>query len=132
MVAVTHPGERPVLITDVGESPEAEYNRRRRRYGAMMAGRVVCIIGAFVVGSIYHNIWLALICVAGAAVLPWAAVLIANDRLPKAERERMARDRRAATPGLTALPMTASTPHGPQDGAHDDDTTSRTPRVIEG
>lgn len=130
MGAVTQSGDRPVLITDVGESPEDEYNRRRRRYSTMMAGRVVCIIGAFIVGSIYHNIWLALICVAGAAVLPWAAVLIANDRLPKAERERMARDRaKASSPsGVTALPMTTATPRGPEDT----DDAPRAPRVIEG
>ncbi len=130
MVHVTHPGDRPALITDVGESPEDEYRRRRRRYGAMMLGRVGCIIAAFIVGSIYHNIWLALICVAGAAVLPWAAVLIANDRLPKAERERMARDRKTASGGLTALPITASVPRGPEDT--DVPTAPRPPRVIEG
>ena len=128
MASVTQSGDRPVLITDVGESPEDEYNRRRRRYSAMMAGRVVCIIAAFVVGSIYHNIWLALICVLGAAILPWAAVLIANDRLPKAERQRMARDRAKASSGVTALPMTASTPRGPEDY----DAAPRPPRVIEG
>ena len=128
MVHVTHPADRPVLITDVGESPEAEYNRRRRRYGAMMLGRVVCILAAFVVGSIYHNIWLALICVAGAAVLPWAAVLIANDRLPKAERERMARDRAAASKGPTALSATTSVPRGPSTP----DAAPRPPRIIEG
>lgn len=128
MGRVTQPGERPVLITDVGESPEDEYNRRRRRYSTMMAGRVVCIIAAFVVGSIYHNIWLALICVAGAAILPWAAVLIANDRLPKAERQRMAANRAKVSEGLTALPMTASAPRGPDADA----APPRPPRVIEG
>ena len=127
MVHVTRPADRPVRITDVGESPEEEYQRRRRRYGAMMLGRVVCILAAFVVGSLYHNIWLALICVLGAAVLPWAAVLIANDRLPKAERARMAENRARAREGLAAIPRTAS----PTPGPHRDDD-DRPPRVIEG
>ena len=131
MVHVTQSGERPVLITSVGESPEDEYNRRRRRYSAMMAGRVVCIIAAFVVGSIYHNILLSLLCVAGAAVLPWAAVLIANDRLPKAERARMAANRAAVHADVTAIPSTTSTPQGPQTPRTGDDAP-RPPRVIEG
>lgn len=130
MSLVTKPvADRPVRITDVGESPEEEYQRRRRRYGAMMLGRVVCILAAFVVGSIYHNIWLALICVAGAAVLPWAAVLIANDRLPKAERQRMAENRRQAS-SAAALPRAASTPHGPETPAAEREP--QPPRVIEG
>lgn len=124
--------DRPVLITDVGESPEDEYLRRRRRYGAMMAGRVVCVIAAFVVGSIYHTIWLSLLLIVGAAVLPWAAVLIANDRLPKAERQRMADARRAgagAGVSATALPRTGSEPT-PDDPAVPRATVP--PRVIEG
>lgn len=121
MVKVTHPGERPVLITDVGESPQEEYERRRRRYGAMMLGRVVCVIAAFVVGSLMHNIWLALACIVGAAVLPWAAVLIANDRLPRAERERMAAHRAGAV-DAPALPAAGTATDDPD----------RPPRVIEG
>lgn len=84
----TSRGERPVLITDAGMSRQDEFKLRRRRYDILMAGRVVCVIAAFVVGSVFSNIWLAGVFIAGAAVLPWAAVLIANDRLPVAAAQR--------------------------------------------
>jgi Flp pilus assembly protein TadB len=66
-----------VLITDAKESSDAEYYRRRRRYAIMMSLRGLCVIGA---ACLYReSLWLALALVAGGAVLPWCAVLIAND-----------------------------------------------------
>lgn len=95
-------GVRPALITDVGMSREDEYTARRRRYGALMAGRVVCVVMAFVVGSVFSNIWLAGLFIAGAAVLPWAAVLIANDRLPLTPAARRTSTPSPAPPQLDA------------------------------
>jgi hypothetical protein len=70
-----------VLITDAPVNPDDELDRRRRRYGIMMALRVLCVIGAALV---YHaSLWLALAFIVGGAVLPWCAVIIANDRPPK-------------------------------------------------
>ena len=97
-------GSRPVLITDAGMSRQEERALRRRRYDLLMAGRVVCIIGAFVVGSVFSNIWLAGLFIVGAAILPWAAVLIANDRLPIA-----ATTRRAAAAGTSQAPLQLET-----------------------
>jgi Flp pilus assembly protein TadB len=66
-----------VLITDAKESSAAEFDRRRKRYALMMAARVVCVIGA---GLLYQvSLWVALALVVGGAVLPWCAVIIAND-----------------------------------------------------
>jgi Flp pilus assembly protein TadB len=78
--------DEPTLITDAKMSAEAEYQSRRRRYGIMMALRVVCVIGAACVYQV--SLWAALALVAGSAVLPWCAVLIANDGPAKKRAKR--------------------------------------------
>ena len=70
----------PVLITEAEPSLDEQLAARRNKYLLMMLTRIVCLILAAV---FYRNPWLLGIFVAGAAVLPWAAVLIANDRPPK-------------------------------------------------
>jgi hypothetical protein len=70
-----------VLITEARRSIDEEFSSRRRRYLIMMAGRAVCVIAAVLVYNV--SIWLAGLFLVGAAVLPWAAVLIANDRPAK-------------------------------------------------
>lgn len=72
--------ERPVLITDAQQSRIEEHNARRRRYVLTMFLRIVCLIGAALA---YRTVWLMAILVVLAAVLPWMAVLMANDRPPK-------------------------------------------------
>ena len=74
----------PILITDVAETPEQEFNRRRKKYAIMMASRALCVIGAALTYQV--SIWLALAFIVGGAVLPWCAVLIANDRPAKSSR----------------------------------------------
>ena len=70
-----------MLITDAPVNPDDELDRRRRRYGIMMALRTMCVIGAALV---YHvSLWLALAFIVGGAVLPWSAVILANDRPPR-------------------------------------------------
>lgn len=69
--------QEPVLITSAPESNEDEYDRRRKKYAVMMTLRAVCVIAA---ASTYRvSIWLALAFVVGGMVLPWCAVIIAND-----------------------------------------------------
>ena len=69
--------QEPVLITSAPESSEDEYDRRRKKYAIMMSLRAVCVIAA---ASTYRvSIWLALAFVVGGMVLPWCAVIIAND-----------------------------------------------------
>jgi hypothetical protein len=71
----------PVLITTAPESSEDEYDRRRKKYAIMMTLRAVCVI---VAATTYRvSIWLALAFVVGGMVLPWCAVIIANDRPAK-------------------------------------------------
>lgn len=70
----------PVLITDAAQSYEDEFQARRRRYSIMMALRVPCLVLAAV---FYHTPWLAAGLILISIPLPWCAVLIANDRLPR-------------------------------------------------
>ncbi len=80
-----HPrDDQPALITDAPESLDDEFDHRRKRYAIMMALRAVCIIAAAV---LYRVSWvLAIALIVGGAVLPWCAVLLANDRPPKRAR----------------------------------------------
>jgi hypothetical protein len=72
--------DEPVLITEAEPSLDDQYNARRKKYAAMMATRAVCLVLA----AVFHRIpvLMALFAV-GALVLPWMAVLMANDRPPK-------------------------------------------------
>lgn len=73
--------EHPALITSAPRSSEEEFERRRRKYALMMALRAVCVIAAALTYRV--SIILALAFIVGGAVLPWAAVIIANDGPPK-------------------------------------------------
>jgi hypothetical protein len=76
--------DEPVLITDAPEDPEVERRRREIRYVAMMVTRALCLIGAALLVAQRPWLWQlgALLCVVGAVVLPWLAVILANDRPP--------------------------------------------------
>jgi arginine exporter protein ArgO len=98
--------ERPVLITDAARSQEAQFRSRQIRYVSMMSIRAACLI----VGAVLINVrppllplWLVL-CVAGMVVLPWMAVLVANDRPAKSKAERAASDLAARQRQQTSLP----------------------------
>ena len=74
----------PVLITDAAMSYEEELAVRKRRYKMMMGLRVPCMVLA---ACFYQIPWLAVGLLVLSIPLPWMAVLIANDRLPrKAEK----------------------------------------------
>jgi hypothetical protein len=76
--------DTPVLITEAAPSYEEQHAARKRRYIKMMLLRFPCILLALVFSDIW---WLALGFLVLSIPLPWAAVLIANDRPPrKAER----------------------------------------------
>ena len=70
----------PVLITDAQRSYEEELRTRKRRYALMMGMRLPCMILAAV---FYQTPWLAVTLLVISIPLPWMAVLIANDRLPR-------------------------------------------------
>lgn len=69
------------MITSAPESNDDEFDRRRKRYAVMMGLRALCVIGAAV--SYNLSMPLALLFVVAGIVLPWCAVLIANDRPAK-------------------------------------------------
>ena len=91
---------RPQLITDAERSPLDELRSRQRRYFIMMGIRALCVI---VAGIVVMNdlpllpLWLT-ICVAGAVILPWTAVMLANDGAPKPQHRLMNRFRRETPP----------------------------------
>ena len=70
----------PVLITDAQRSYEEELAVRKRRYAVMMGMRVPCMVLAAI---FYQTPWLAVTLLVLSIPLPWMAVLIANDRLPR-------------------------------------------------
>jgi hypothetical protein len=85
--------DEPVLITSAPENSDDEYNRRRKKYAIMMGLRALAVIAA---ASTYRfSLWLALGFVVAGMVLPWCAVIIANDGPAK---KRMAKP--AYQPGM--------------------------------
>ena len=84
--------ERPVLITDAARSQSEQFRSRQIRYVTMMGLRAAClIVGAVLISARppLLSVWLTL-CAAGMVLLPWAAVLIANDRPARSKTERAA------------------------------------------
>jgi hypothetical protein len=74
----------PVLITDAPMSYEQELAARKHRYKIMMAMRIPLMVLAAVC---YQIPWLAVALLVLSIPLPWMAVLIANDRLPKKKED---------------------------------------------
>jgi hypothetical protein len=79
-VADPHRAVEPVLITDAALSYEEELATRKRRYKIMMGMRIPFMVLAAV---FYQIPWLAVTLLVLSIPLPWIAVLVANDRLPK-------------------------------------------------
>ena len=77
----------PVLITEAEPSLDDQHAARKKRYAITMAVRAVSLVLAAV---FYHTVWLMLIFAVLGTVLPWIAVVMANDRPPK-KRERVNR-----------------------------------------
>jgi hypothetical protein len=73
--------DQPALITTAHESGDEEYDRRRKRYAIMMGLRALCVLLAAL--TYRFSLILALAFIVGGAVLPWCAVIIANDGPPK-------------------------------------------------
>jgi hypothetical protein len=94
-----HPGA--IRITTAGSSPQADIARRQKRYVISMAIRSLCFVGAVIAGVAGIN-WLWPILIAGAVILPYVAVVMANARTTRTD----------------ALPLTDGTQH-PQLGARD-------------
>jgi hypothetical protein len=94
--------DEPVLITTAPQNSDDEFDRRRTKYAIMMAGRALCVLAAALTYRI--SIPLAMAFVIGGMILPWCAVLIANDRPAKKKSARLGyghdlRPERALPPG---------------------------------
>jgi Flp pilus assembly protein TadB len=70
----------PVLITEAAPSLAEQHAARKRRYVITMGVRLVSIVLAAV---FYQIVWLAICFAVLGTVLPWVAVVMANDRPPK-------------------------------------------------
>ncbi|MGV0834704.1 DUF3099 domain-containing protein [Mycolicibacterium thermoresistibile] len=78
---------RPVLITTAAIPYEEEHRQRVRKYVIMMSVRIPAMIGAAVAYGVWHNGLISLAIILISIPLPWAAVLIANDRPPRKAEE---------------------------------------------
>ena len=70
----------PVLITEAAPSRSEQHAARKKRYAITMAIRGICIVLAAV---FYQVVWLMLVFALLGTVLPWIAVVMANDGPPK-------------------------------------------------
>lgn len=72
--------EQPVVhtVTTASERPDLDVSTRTRRYLLTMAIRTVCFLLAIVAQG-----WLRWLCLGGAVVLPYIAVVLANARRPQ-------------------------------------------------
>jgi len=81
--------DQPAVITTAPRrSSSAEFEWRRKKYAFLMGTRTLCVIAAALT---YHmSLILALSLIVGGGVLPWCAVIIANDRPAKRSRAKLA------------------------------------------
>jgi hypothetical protein len=69
--------DQPAVITTVPISNNDEYDKRKKKYAIMMATRAVCIVLA---ASFYRvSVAAAVVFAIAGLILPWCAVIIAND-----------------------------------------------------
>ncbi|HEX6149694.1 DUF3099 domain-containing protein [Nocardioides sp.] len=78
---------RAVRITTAPLSRQEEIAQRQRRYVLSMSLRTVCFVGAVVADG-----WLRWVLVAGAVVLPYVAVVMANAVSSKSDGFALRRD----------------------------------------
>lgn len=98
---------QPVLITDAAYSQDRQRHSREVRYVAMMGVRLASLIAAIVLAvqrAPLPWVW-GPVCAAGMLIVPWLAVLLANDRPPK-DRHRLPRNRAGAVGSTSPEPAT--------------------------
>ena len=109
---------QPILITDARPSQDDQLRSRQVRYLVMMSVRAAClIVGAILVGLDAPLLWLWLpVCAVGMVLIPWLAVLIANDRPVKDEHKFTNRFHRRPVPVAVEPPSRAALPAEPAAG----------------
>ena len=89
------------MITTAPQASGDEFDQRKKKYAIMMGTRALCVILA---ASTYHlSLFVSLAFAVAGVVLPWCAVLIANDRPPK---------RRGVPLGHVTVPTERALPAG--------------------
>jgi DUF3099 family protein len=96
---------KPTAITELPPSPDAERRTRMIRYTIAMSIRLVCFILAIVIQE-----WWRVIPLVGAVVLPYIAVVIANNAMRGAATQ-------VARPGALARRTPAPEPEPEKDAA---------------
>ena len=112
---VKRTSQRPVIITDAEKARDEQLRDRQIRYAVMMGVRLICLIVAAVlvgVGAPLLWLWLPL-CLVGMVLLPWMAVIIANDQPPKEEYRLWNRLRHARRPHQMPPRSLGSRPDSP-------------------
>ncbi len=112
----------PVLITDAEISQDDQLRRREIRYVIMMGIRALCLIAAAIIISTrppLFGLWAGL-CIAGMVLLPWLAVILANDRPARRRASRFA-------PGAGSAQGTQALPPARDDRVIDADDTRPPP-----
>jgi Flp pilus assembly protein TadB len=71
----------PVLITEAAVSQHDQHAARKKRYSITMAVRAVSLVLAAL--TYQYSLWLMAVFAVLGTVLPWIAVVMANDRPPK-------------------------------------------------
>jgi hypothetical protein len=97
---VMRTARQPVVITDADQSLDDQLRSRQIRYLVMMSVRAGCLILAAVLVSLrvpLLGLWLVL-CVIAMILLPWLAVIIANDRPVKPEHRLRHRRQHSSEP----------------------------------
>ena len=93
-------------ITEARESHTVEQNSRVLKYTISMSVRMVCFLAAF-----FTHGWIQWVCFAGAIVLPYVAVVIANGGADLTKREPPAEYFAGDEPrSITAAPEAATEP----------------------
>jgi hypothetical protein len=118
------------VITEAEESIPDQLHRREVRYAVMMGLRALCLIVAVLLTAAkvpLLMVWVS-VCIAGMVVLPWMAVLVANDRLPKKSSTFRAHLGHPA-PGRALPPSNPVTDVSPEPGPRVPDPRSSDPRV---
>jgi hypothetical protein len=99
-------GRRPVVITNARPSPGAELRSREIRYVLMMSVRALCLVAAAVLVSVHAPLlWLWVpLCLVGMVIVPWLAVILANDGPPKSRYRVGGKLHQPEPPPQPALP----------------------------
>jgi hypothetical protein len=94
------------VITNAERSQGDQLHSREVRYLLMMGVRAVCLVAAAVLVSVHAPLlWLWIpICLVGTVVIPWLAVILANDRPPRSRPEPPARPADPPADDPAALP----------------------------